>query len=177
MPRKVDAQARREEVLDRAFPLFAERGYHALGMRELAASLEVTTGLLYHYFESKPELFRQAVRARIEQQIVRALARLSGEEDRLAGLLGFLAEEEAELLQTLRVGLEYRHADPEAGHFIHEMLERYERSLAEHLGLDPATARSWVNLSLGVLTRRLLDPTAPEMQVQLQALTDLAPGR
>lgn len=177
MPRKVDAQARREEVLERAFPLFAERGYHALGMRELAASLEVTTGLLYHYFENKPELFRQAVRARIEQQITRALTRLSGEEDRLGGLLSFLAEEETELLQTLRVGLEYRHADPEAGLFIHEMLDRYERSLAEHLGLEPATARHWVNLSLGVLTRRLLDPTAPDMQVQLQALTDLAPVR
>lgn len=177
MPRQVDVQARREEVLGQAFSLFAQRGFHALGMRELAASLKVTTGLLYHYFENKPELFRQAVRLRVERQIVRALERVGGAPDRSQALLSFLVEEEEELVQILRVGLEYRHADPEAGPFIHEMLERYELALGGHLGLSEEQSRQWVNLTLGILTRRLLDAAAPSMAEQLRPLTDArSPG-
>ena len=51
----------REQLLGIALHLLAERGYAALGLRELAAEAGVTTGSIYHHFSSKEDLIRSAV--------------------------------------------------------------------------------------------------------------------
>ncbi len=57
MPKIVDHDQYRKELLLKAFDLFAERGYGSLTMRHLAQGLGVSTGTLYHYFQSKEDLF------------------------------------------------------------------------------------------------------------------------
>lgn len=46
-------------ILDSARTLFAERGYNGVTNRELAASAGVTTSALYHYANSKLDLYSQ----------------------------------------------------------------------------------------------------------------------
>jgi len=46
-------------ILDAARVLFAERGYHGVTNRELAAAAGVTTSALYHYADSKLDLYSQ----------------------------------------------------------------------------------------------------------------------
>lgn len=46
-----------EALLDGARRLFAERGYAAVTNKDLAAAAGVTTGALYHYVESKLDLY------------------------------------------------------------------------------------------------------------------------
>ncbi|ASO23102.1 AcrR family transcriptional regulator [Actinoalloteichus hoggarensis] len=41
--------------------LFAERGYHAVGLTEIAAAAGLTKGALYHHFGSKAGLFHAVV--------------------------------------------------------------------------------------------------------------------
>lgn len=177
MSRKLDLQRRREELAAQAFPHFAAQGYHALGLRDLARRMGLTTGALYHYFESKPELFRQAVRGRIEAQIAVALRELAPSEDRAMALVLWLADREEELLAILRVGLDYRHAaetgEEEPAVFIRRMLQTYQGALVAHLGLPEEAAALWVDLSLGILTRRLLDPQAPGLRAHLPAFAAL----
>jgi AcrR family transcriptional regulator len=48
---------RREEILDAAGRLFAERGYAAVSASEVAREAGVTPGLLHHYFGGKRGLF------------------------------------------------------------------------------------------------------------------------
>jgi AcrR family transcriptional regulator len=50
------AETRRREILAAASRLFREKGLHATGMREIAATLGMTAGNLYYYFPSKQEL-------------------------------------------------------------------------------------------------------------------------
>lgn len=57
MPKIVDHQAYRRELLERAAPLFLHYGFEALTTRRLARQLKVSTGTLYHYFQSKEQLF------------------------------------------------------------------------------------------------------------------------
>lgn len=57
MPKIVDRDARRRELVSRAVVLFRERGYSGLGMRQIAKELGVPKSTLYHYFSSKEELF------------------------------------------------------------------------------------------------------------------------
>ena len=52
---------RREEILDAATRLFAERGYADTDTQWLADELHVGKGTLYRYFPSKQELFLAAV--------------------------------------------------------------------------------------------------------------------
>lgn len=57
MPKIVDRDARRRELVSRAVVLFRERGYSGLGMRQIATELGVPKSTLYHYFPSKEALF------------------------------------------------------------------------------------------------------------------------
>ncbi|MBE3558110.1 MAG: TetR/AcrR family transcriptional regulator [Ktedonobacteraceae bacterium] len=55
--RQEQAAARREQLLKTAFQLFSERGYRDTSVRDIARTLGVTEGLLYHYFAGKADLF------------------------------------------------------------------------------------------------------------------------
>ncbi len=49
----------REEILNAAARLFAERGYRAVSMDDVAASLQYTKSVIYYYFENKNEILWQ----------------------------------------------------------------------------------------------------------------------
>ncbi len=50
------ANSRRDEVLLAATELFAEHGFHAVGMRAIADAVGIRGSSLYHYFPSKLDL-------------------------------------------------------------------------------------------------------------------------
>jgi TetR/AcrR family transcriptional regulator, cholesterol catabolism regulator len=50
--------ARRREILLEASKCFRDKGFHATGMRDVAAGLGMTVGNLYYYFENKGALLR-----------------------------------------------------------------------------------------------------------------------
>lgn len=72
MPKIVDHERYRRELLKLSFDLFAERGYAAVTMRELAAGLGVSTGTLYHYFPGKQAIFEALVDFLWEQDVLMA---------------------------------------------------------------------------------------------------------
>jgi AcrR family transcriptional regulator len=51
-------EATRRALLDAARTLFAERGYDAVGVGDVARAAGLTSGAIYHHFGSKAELFR-----------------------------------------------------------------------------------------------------------------------
>ena len=59
MPKIVDRDHYRQELLMKSFDLFAQKGYSSITMRQLAQGIGVSTGTLYHYFPSKEALFLQ----------------------------------------------------------------------------------------------------------------------
>ena len=48
----------RERILDAALTLFAEKGYDATSMREIAEQLGITKAALYYHFDSKADIVR-----------------------------------------------------------------------------------------------------------------------
>lgn len=54
-------EERRKEILDTAMKLFTEKGLEATSMRDIAKEMNVVPGLCYRYFESKQELFEEAM--------------------------------------------------------------------------------------------------------------------
>jgi AcrR family transcriptional regulator len=58
----------RERILDAALELFAERGYEATSMREIAEQLGITKAALYYHFDSKVDIVRSLL-VDIEEQV------------------------------------------------------------------------------------------------------------
>jgi AcrR family transcriptional regulator len=57
------ATDRREEILQAAVRVFAQKGYHACRVSDIAAEAGVAHGLLYHYFRSKEDVLEEIFRA------------------------------------------------------------------------------------------------------------------
>lgn len=66
-PPASDPAATRERILLAARATFSELGYSATTNQHVASSAGVTTGAIYHYFESKLELYRE-VHIDVEKQ-------------------------------------------------------------------------------------------------------------
>ncbi len=56
-PPATDSADTRRAIIDNARRQFADRGYGAVTNRSLAEAAGITTGALYHYFESKLDLY------------------------------------------------------------------------------------------------------------------------
>ncbi len=57
MAKQVDKEQRQAELLEKAIEVFAERGYQATTMDEIAERAGVSKGMLYIYFKNKEALF------------------------------------------------------------------------------------------------------------------------
>jgi AcrR family transcriptional regulator len=60
--RRLEPDARREQILECAVRLFGERPYAAVSTTEIALQAGVARGLLNHYFGTKRELYLEVVR-------------------------------------------------------------------------------------------------------------------
>ena len=54
---RLNAAERRDQILDAANALFAERGYGDVTIEDVASSAGVTRGLVHHYFGGRKELY------------------------------------------------------------------------------------------------------------------------
>ena len=52
----------KDTIIREALRLFAEKGYAAVSMRDLADAVGISASTIYHYYESKQVLFRDMVR-------------------------------------------------------------------------------------------------------------------
>jgi AcrR family transcriptional regulator len=75
-------ELRREAILTAAKHVFADRGYHATTMADVARAAELSYGTLYWYFESKDALFHALMDQ--EEQALRDHVAGAGDDFRLA---------------------------------------------------------------------------------------------
>jgi len=61
---------RREQIIDAAMRVFAQKGYVRATNRDVAREAGITTGLIYYYFKSKEDLLRAALEERSPIQVV-----------------------------------------------------------------------------------------------------------
>lgn len=175
MPKIIDHQEMREDLLQRSFTLFARRGFHAVTMRELARELEVSTGTLYHYFANKGELYAQMLRTLVDRDVTRVLSEISetmAPMERLNVLLAYVTEKEEHfknLLFLLFDFYRYRRSlvdadnlDPETeqtSRFFQELLTRYRDAITENVGLPGRDAGQLITtMIIGTLVQRIVDP-------------------
>jgi AcrR family transcriptional regulator len=68
-PSAVRGSAREEEILSAAARIFREKGYHGTSVRDIAESVGLLKGSLYHYIRSKEELLARLFEGALEETI------------------------------------------------------------------------------------------------------------
>lgn len=80
MTRRVQqAEERREQLIDTALRVFAEKGWNATSIPDLARAAGIAQGLMYHYFSNKEELLRAVVQRHSFLSELRELLTVSAE--------------------------------------------------------------------------------------------------
>jgi len=64
---------RREQIAEAAMRVFAQKGYMRATNKDIAREAGITTGLIYHYFDSKEALLKAIVELRSPVQLTRSL--------------------------------------------------------------------------------------------------------
>ncbi len=80
-------EARPAEILEAALAVFAERGFAAARMTEIAERARVSKGTIYLYFESKEAVFRALVREMLVPRLNEAAEIVRGHDGPAAPLL------------------------------------------------------------------------------------------
>ena len=177
MPRLVDHEAKRREILEVTWRLMATRGADAATMREIAREAGYANGALAHYFANKDALIEAAfgyVFDRTNDRIREATVGLRG----LAALRAFLVEvlpiTEVTRLEA-RIVLPFWSrtvADERVAELNDAAMQRWRRELAELLEQAREDGDVTVNTPDDVLAEQLL---AMAMGLQVLATTHGTP--
>lgn len=97
MPKIVDHDEYRKEMLDQCFDIFSTRGYANVTMREIAKELGLSTGSLYHYFANKMTILQKMIEKIAHEEIMAIMDVVNRSEDisdRVSSFLGHFTEKE-----------------------------------------------------------------------------------
>jgi len=162
MPKIVDHDRYRKELLSKCFDLFAEKGYGSVTMRQIAQELGVSTGTLYHYFPNKKELFEQLIEQMAERDVNMGRASLEGKEsiqEKMKGLGEYLIQNEDYFVNWTHLMIDfYKHQDDKdyPSETIERANDRYQAAIYELLGIeDPVLALFIYTFFDGLVLERL----------------------
>jgi AcrR family transcriptional regulator len=98
VPKVVDPQLRREEVLEATWRVMAREGIDGVSIREIAAEAGYSTGVIAHYFKNKDDVLWSALVRVWRQEAARIASRTAG--------LGGMAALRAAVEEVLPIGKE-----------------------------------------------------------------------
>ena len=163
MPKIVDHDQYRKELLMKSFDLFAQKGYSSTTMRQLAQGLGVSTGTLYHYFSSKEALFCQLVQEQTQQDIMHFLAEAGNPSmlsERIETVFNFVAKNEDYFLKQSLLWIEFCQQQNWNKALYSEVMKQADeqtiQAIADYLQIsDTVIIEIVFNLIYGLLLRRM----------------------
>jgi AcrR family transcriptional regulator len=189
-------QQTRDYLLQAAAQVFAERGFHAASLDQVAAAAGFTKGAVYSNFKSKEDLFLALLEGAYtrEAALVRETMDASEvpPEDRLGDFASLVRTEYGESPDLSGLYLEfalYARRNPEARDRLAALDDDDVRAIAEIIEgsrstredqLGPASAETAARLVIalfrGIGVLRLIDPTAVDSTLLEEAVAFVARG-
>ncbi|MBE9168725.1 TetR/AcrR family transcriptional regulator [Pleurocapsales cyanobacterium LEGE 06147] len=167
MPKIVDHDQYRKQLLTKSLDLFASKGYGSITMREIARGIGVSTGTLYHYFSSKETLFLQLVEELTEQDIINFLAFSAKTNDvqtlleRIETLFAFVAHNEDYFLKQTLIWIDFCRQQNNAESLTREVLkrsdERVKQVISDRLKIPEKVAEFIFIFFHGLLLAKLFE--------------------
>ena len=177
MPKIVDADLYRQELLTKCFNLFAQRGYANVTTRQIAKELGVSTGTLYHYFPNKQALFEQLAEQVSLQDVakIEQVDRNRNVTQRIIDLGQILVENQEYVVKQAAIWLDFRQqcsAQEIKDNLVFQRVDRrYEEAISELLDLeDTQTAKFIWNLIDGISINQI---NSQNFATQIELLTEM----
>jgi AcrR family transcriptional regulator len=142
---------RREQLIDAALRLVAQKGYAAVTIRDIAVAADVSTGTVHYYFAGKDELLRDALREASRRFADRLDEATSGVTDPRALLERHAAAatpRSAAEREAQRVWIAFwdrAQRDPQLRELQHRVYDAWRRRIADAVraGRFPVDADAW----------------------------------
>ena len=172
---------RREQILDAANALFAERGYDEVSVEDIASSAGVARGLVHHYFGGRKQVYialLERLGAVREQQLPPPVGRSARARvaDNVSRWLDWTEQNRTIWLATLGRGEDI--ADPDVRHVVTELVRRAVALLAaQHADIANDSPRlryaleCWTGLNRAATRRWLQGEASREATHELLAST------
>ncbi len=144
---------RREGMVYAAAKVFAQRGYDQTTMQDLAASMGLATGALYHYFGSKEQLLIRICDQLMEPLLTRAREITLSDDpprDQLRALVHLWVADVVEYRDHMLVFQQERHAIESGAQWrsVRESRKAFERLVEHALDQADATGRTGMDRRL-----------------------------
>lgn len=178
MPKIVDRDRYRQELLNKCFDLFADKGYGSITMRQIAKELEVSTGTLYHYFPSKQDLFEQLVEVVSQNDVNQALEQLQGMQtlqEKAEALGEYLVKNQDYFIKWTYILVDfYQHQDAkdfQKSDVFMRTNERYTQAIYDLLGIKDRKLATFVYAFIdGLFLEKLWETESVSISEQCQLL-------
>ncbi|MGB7522106.1 MAG: TetR/AcrR family transcriptional regulator [Spirulinaceae cyanobacterium] len=174
MPKTVDVQQYRQELLSKCFDLFAEKGYANVTTRQIAKELGVSTGTLYHYFPNKQVLFEQLVEQVCLQdvEVIKKVDKNQTRSQRITALGQILIENQEYAIKQAAIWTNFRQhssaRDLDDSLLCQQIDSRYEQAVSELLDLNnPQIAKFIWTLVDGISINQIGNSDSFVVQVEL----------
>ena len=176
MPKVVDHEQYRKELLHKCFDVFAEKGYASITTREIAKELGVSTGTLYYYFPRKEDMFEQLVEETSQQYFLMFAGELEGKHtqlERFEALGDFIVKHEDRFIKEIYILVDFCQQQGAEAVRKNATLARIREASKEFLTnlfefSNPALAEFVLTQIQGLLLKRLLgDPISIHEQMVL----------
>ena len=162
-------EARRSAILESAVRVFAEQGFFAARIRDIAAGAGVAEGTIYLYFEGKDDLLLTAFRDKVEEFVASVREVLASEasfEERLARFIALQFEGiEADPPLATVLLLESRQSSKFYGGAVREVLRTYAAAIDQLLASGVAAGDLRADADLP-LARRMLIGALEELELE-----------
>jgi AcrR family transcriptional regulator len=145
MPKIVNHDQYRKELLSESFSLFSRQGYSTITMRQLATGLGVSTGTLYHYFENKQAIFEQMMLERVDSSIRTIgseLINLPNLKSKINSVFQQFHENEQEAIDEIIVCIDFyqhQHRKSQASGIIQQAYRRIKQESLHIFGIQDET--------------------------------------
>lgn len=175
MPKIVNHEEYRQELLEKSFHLITRKGYTNVNMKEIAVEIGVSTGTLYHYFPSKEKMLADMIAWAGTENVKEYIQRTSAVEnvhDRFDMIVDFWKEKGKLYEQILLLGFDmYRNTDIEQWKSTYAIFaERYTIGMSERLNISEPFARSIFIYFLGLAFHSIATNNTDEYNKQIDFL-------
>ncbi len=179
MPKIVDRDKYREEMLLKSFDLFASRGYANVTMRQIAGELDISTGTLYHYFQNKQTILQKMIEVIALREIKRLLEivyRTDDIKERVSVYLDYFKNRENFYKKLLLLLLDFRKFCVLKEHdaFLNNFANMIFNHVAEGVGADKRFGTLAFILLSGIGYMRLVVPDTIDLDEQFGLVKQIA---
>ena len=178
MPKIVNHDEYREEMLEKCFHFFSHKGFSKVTMREIGDEIGISTGTLYHYFSTKENVLGELISWAGEKNVRDYISRITpadGIRQRFKLIVDFWKEngDFYQNIMLLTIDMQRNSSDEQYQKVYAFFSDRYSGSMSEQLNISRQFAMFIFIHFLGIVFHSLATSGNKEYERQIDLFSTM----